>query len=903
MKLLCLDGNSLAYRAFFAIPEEALTTSDGQPTNAVYGFTNMLVRLLRERKPDYVAVAFDAPTPKFRLDLDPGYKAQREGMPSSLASQMGILEEILAALHVPVLRIEGAEADDVLATLARAGKENGIEVEIVSGDRDVFQCIADPVGVADADSDADPGGDSGAVKVLYTRRGISEVDEMDAASVEVRYGVLPSKYVALAALRGDPSDNLPGVTGIGDKTAAKLLARYGTLGEIINHAGELTPKLSENITTDWDRVIKNVEIMRLVDTVNLPLEVTDLHIGRWDVDEIAKVFKALEFGSILNRTLSLADRYAPGNNTIVRESADVEITSRTIQDEAALADAVGALGLPFGIAADIPVTATVFPVVWAFANTQGDAVVATSSVAPSKTLGQILAGDSPRFCGHGTKGLIGALAHDGVNADALDVDVEVAAWLIDPARGSYPLEDLSERYLGTPLDSPKRPGQGELALGGVAESNERLAKRAWAAVALAVPLRERLIAEDSWDLYAEIERPITRILAKMEVAGIRVDADYLGELSADLAQRIDVLSDRIWTHAGHRFTINSTKQLREVLFDELGLAPQKKTKTGYSTDAATLDSLRDKHPIVECLLDYRNLEKLRSTYTDALPPLVDPADGRIHTRFRQTGAATGRLTSENPNLMNIPIRTDEGRRIRQAFVPADGNLLCSADYSQIELRVMAHLCGDEHLIEAFQAGDDIHVATSARVFGIPAAQVTTAYRNRAKVVNYGLLYGMQAWGMATRMGIDKAEAQEFIDAYFGQFPKLRTFMGRVVEQAKIDGYTTTIMGRRRWFPELRSQNPRFRQMGERQALNAPIQGSAADIIKVAMIDLDRRLIDEGLATKLLLQVHDELVLEVPEDEKNVAASLVADVMEHAVELAVPLVADVHFGTSWAQCKG
>ncbi|MCC7077506.1 MAG: DNA polymerase I [Acidimicrobiia bacterium] len=887
MKRLALDGNSLAYRAFFALPEESLTTSDGQPTNAVYGFTNMLLRMLREREPDYVVVTFDAPTPQFRLDIEPQYKAQREARPPSLSSQMAILSELLEVLRVPILRVEGAEADDVLATLAREAKGAGIDVEIVTGDRDAFQVVDD----------------AARVTVLYTRRGISEVDEMDEAAVRARFGVGPDHYVELAALRGDTSDNLPGVPGIGDKTAAKLLERYGGLDGIIAHVGELTPKQSENVAAHWGQVEKNVQVIRLVEDVDLGVGIEDLRIGEWDVDAIVKVYKTLEFGTILNRTLELAERYAPAGHVTAAEPVGVEVTHETVRSAEELRGAVAALARPLGVSAEIPARAGDRPTAWAVADGTGHAVVASADVADPDVLAEIMAGPGPSFDGYATKDLIAALAREGVDVRGLDVDTEIAAWMLDPAPGNYPLEGLAARYLGTEIESPDAGGQGTLALGGTAEADARLATRAWAAVALAENFRRRLETNEMWSLYEDVERPVTRILAKMEAAGIKVDVDYLETLSADLTQRIDALARQIWDHAGREFTINSTKQLREVLFEELGLTPQKKTKTGFSTDAATLESLRHDHPIVECLLEYRNLEKLRSTYTDALPPLVDRADGRIHTRFKQTGAATGRLSSENPNLMNIPIRTEEGRRIRRAFVPEAGSVLCSADYSQIELRVMAHLSGDEHLIDAFRAGQDIHAATAARVFGVGIDAVTGAHRNRAKVVNYGLLYGMQAWGMATRMGIDKAEAQEFIDAYFEQFPTLKAFMDRTVEQAKADGFTTTILGRRRWFDELRSRNPRFRQMGERQALNAPIQGSAADIMKVAMIDLDTALAERGMRSRLLLQVHDELVLEVPAGEEEETAAVVRDVMENAVPLAVPLVAEIHLGATWDECKG
>ncbi|MBX7159655.1 MAG: DNA polymerase I, partial [Acidimicrobiia bacterium] len=488
---------------------------------------------------------------------------------------------------------------------------------------------------------------------------------------------------------------------------------------------------------------------------------------------------------------------------------------------------------------------------------------------------------------------------------------EIAAFLLDPATGSHPLEDLARKYLGVELttsDAPAAVGdQGELALGDdVAAADgsggDELARRAWAAAVIAPKLRGQLENIGCDGVYDDLERPLTRILARMEAAGIRVDVDYLADLSGSLTSRIAGLERTIWDHAGHEFQVNSTKQLQEVLFDELGLPPQKKTKTGYSTDASTLEALVVEHPIAEALLEYRNLEKLRSTYTDALPPLVDPADGRIHTRFKQTGAATGRLSSENPNLMNIPIRTEEGNRIRRAFVPADGCLLASCDYSQIELRIMAHLSGDPGLIEAFGAGDDIHRETAARVWGVAPADVSGEQRRRAKVINYGLLYGMQTWGLASRMGIERDEAQSVIDAYFSQFATLRSYMDEIVATATEAGYTETLFGRRRLFPELRSRNPRIRQMAERQALNAPIQGTAADIMKLAMIRVDAILPADGSRARMLLQVHDELVVEGPADEMAATAAEIGAVMEGVVELDVPLVVDVHTGASWAEAK-
>ncbi|MFN8105164.1 MAG: DNA polymerase I [Acidimicrobiia bacterium] len=893
-KLLVLDGNSLTYRAFFALPE-TLTTPDGQPTNAVYGFTNMLVRMLRERRPDYVAVAFDTRTPAFRKDAYPGYKAQREETPAPLRSQMDLVREVLEVLGVTILTHDDAEADDILATLARKATEGGVDVELVTGDRDIFQCVRDPQ-----------------VKVIYTRRGISEVDEMDEAAVHARYGVTPAQYVELAALRGDNSDNLPGVPGIGDKTAAKLLDKYGGLDAIIDHVAELTPKQSENVAAHWPQVVLNLELMRLHDDVDVGVEIADLEVAPWDVDVIRRLFTSLAFNEIFNRVVEL-DRYMPaGSIPADVATAAPELDVMVVGDRDELAGALAAFDGAVGIAAAVSTGGPGLPRgdAWAVAGEDGRCVVFGADVFDADAVGPLVVGDGPRFRAHDAKPIIEALIDEGIDAAALELDTEIAAFLLDPATGSHPIEDLARRYLGFEISGTAAvaaPGtQGELALGVDADAelarDEDLARRAWAAAVLAPKLRTQLDNVGCTGVYDDLERPLTRILARMEAAGIRVDVDYLAELSGSLTGRIAELERTIWDHAGHEFQVNSTKQLQEVLFDELGLPPQKKTKTGFSTDAATLEVLAVEHPIAEALLEYRNLEKLRSTYTDALPPLVDPADGRIHTRFKQTGAATGRLSSENPNLMNIPIRTEEGNRIRRAFVPADGCLLASCDYSQIELRIMAHLSGDPGLIDAFHAGDDIHRETAARVWGVETADVSGEQRRRAKVINYGLLYGMQTWGLASRMGIERDEAQSVIDAYFTQFSTLRAYMDEIVATATEAGYTETLFGRRRLFPELRSRNPRIRQMAERQALNAPIQGTAADIMKLAMVHVDAILPPDGSRGRMLLQVHDELVVEGPAGEMEVTAAEIGAVMEDVVDLKVPLVVDVHTGASWAEAK-
>ncbi len=891
MRLLLLDGNSLAYRAFYALPD-SLMTPEGQPTNAVTGFLNMLLRMLREYSPDYVAVAFDERTPEFRNNMYPAYKAQRKETPESLRSQMGIIRELCQVLRLPVLSSPDVEADDIIATLARQAAEAEVYAEIVTGDRDQFQCVTDPF-----------------VRVLYTLRGISEVGEMNEDAVARKHGVLPSLYLSLAALRGDPSDNLPGVPGIGDKTAAKLLHKYGSIEGIWAHVEELTSKQRANVKDHWSQVEMNMKIMELRTDLDFLPPLQDLRIGSWDLDEITRFLKSLALKAALERVMEIAGRYVPEGAVLPVQDADLpELALRVVSGPAELVQAARALGPGIGLVAQLPEgRRRTAPLAWAVAAPDGRVVWAPHVADELDAMAPLFTAATPEFHSHAAKEIAALCWASNIAMTGLDIDTEIAAFLVDSSMSDFSLGALSERFLGEGLeDTEAKKANLSLDFGpleGDSAASTQLGRQAWAVSRLAPILHERLVAISSWELYTDVERPLVGVLARMEETGILLDVGYLADLSEELKDRIKTLEAKIHEQAGREFTVNSPKQLREVLFDEMGLPPGKKTKTGYSTDASTLERLRDEHPIAEALLEYRNLEKLRSTYTDALPPLVDPVDGRLHTRFRQTGAATGRLSSESPNLMNIPIRTEQGRRIRRAFIPAEGCVLLTADYSQIELRVLAHLSQDEKLIEAFQLATDIHAATAARVFGVPVDEVSGEQRSRAKAVNFGLLYGMQAFGLAQRMGISHAEAQELVDTYFARFPSLQSFLDELVVQAKEKAYTTTVLGRRRVLRELQSPNFRIRQMGERMALNAPMQGSAADIMKVAMVRLDAALTARELSSRMLLQVHDELVLEVPEDEIAEVRTLVVEVMENACSLAVPLVVEAHTAKDWAGAKG
>ncbi len=890
--LVLLDGHSLAYRAFYALPTD-LATKAGTVTNAVYGFTSMLVKLLADEQPEYIAVAFDAPARTFRDDLDPDYKANRKETPSLFSGQMPLIREVLETLQVPMIQIEGVEADDVIATLATRAAEAGMDVIVVTGDRDAFQLVADPH-----------------IKVLYNRRGVSDYARYDEAGIAERYlGVTPAQYPQYAALRGDTSDNLPGVPGIGEKTAAALVVKYGSLEEIFAHLDELPPRQRQNLGEAQERVLLNRTMSILRRDVDVGVAPEDLRQGAWDTEAVRVLFDQLEFRTLLPR---LPD--AMGATAAVTEvdalECEVEVVdtadgARRLLEEVRAAGGRYALEARFaaapgrsdviGLAVARPGDGAV-PVAYMPADVLSGAGVADALVA--------LVGDGgPPLVAHRAKGLMRGLwrlAGHGVQVDTLDLDTAVAAYLLDPAEGRYVLEELARRYLSLEVAPPAAAAEGTFDFDGRAGIDET-GRRAAAVLRLADTLEEALAARELTDLYRRIERPLVRVLARMEEAGVRVDLEFLRELAITLTKECGELEARIHAAARERFNVNSTPQLRHILYEKLGLTPVKKTKTGASTDADSLQKMVGEHPIVEELLRYREVEKLRNTYAEALPPLVGP-DGRIHAVLNQTIATTGRISSEAPNLQNIPLRTPDGREFRRAFLPAEGCLLVVADYSQIELRLLAHLAEDPGLIEAFQRDADVHAATAAKVFGVEESAVAPFQRRFAKVVNYGLAYGMEAYGLGQRMDIPTDQAKEILDAYFASFPNVRAFMESTVREARARGYTTTLFGRRRQLPELSSDNFRIRQMGERMAQNAPVQGGAADIFKLAMVNLDAELERRGMAGRMVLTVHDEVVLEVPSAEVDDAVPLVREVMETVCELAVPLRVDMAVGATWADAK-
>ena len=927
-RVVLLDSYSLVYRAFFALPE-TLATGSGQVTNAVFGFTSMLIKLEGEERPDAVIACMDKGAPQFRLDQYPEYKAGRSETPDTLRQQIPLIRALLEALCIPVVELEGYEADDLLATLALRGREAGHHMVIVSGDRDCLQLVNDDV------------------TVLMTRRGVTDMIRYDPAMVMERYGVGPERWTDFAALKGEQADNLPGVPGVGDKTAAKLLKEYGDIEGIIEHAAELTPKIRKGIETCADQAKLNRTLGRLLDDV--PLETDEsLFVRRaWDPETVRKLFTSFEFKTLYQRLLALTPDAAPAEEAVIRPSSISHWTS----------------------GADIPAAESV-AVAWddgmaAFCARPGAVGVLPFDVAAGPD--EVLAAEDTAKVVYEAKPLCGAMLRKGARLRGVRCDLKIAAYLLDPgASGGYALADIVSRYLDAALEGEAdgesaeygaqrdllsapgaartgadgrgpstsrrfaslRSGRTEVeggtgsgveaqaaaadATGGVqgdllnpgdedreqAARRRRLAAEAAAVQAAAPVLEARLREAGSWELARTLEFPLTEVLARMEHAGILVDDAYLSGLNQDLGERMTSLQAKVQEHAGESFNVNSHPQLAHILFDKLGLPKTKKIKTGYSTDAAELGKLAGRHPIIDTLLEYREVAKLKTGFTDSLLSLVNTRTGRIHTTYEQAAAATGRLSSSTPNLQNIPIRADLGRQIRRAFVAPPDNVLLSADYSQIELRVLAHLSEDASFLAAFAQGHDFHATTAAKVFEVDLQDVTSEMRGRVKQFSYGIAYGMSAFGVSQRLGIEVGEAREFIDAYYAQFPAVKAFLDAQVEQARVDGFTTTMFGRRRYLPELQSANFRMRAVGERMALNAPIQGTAADIMKRAMIAVDRALLEEPVA-RMLLTVHDELVFEVPRASLAQATNLVTECMEGAAELRCGLVVDVHTGDNWA----
>ena len=882
MKLMVIDGNSLINRAFYGI--RMLTTKDGQPTNAVYGFVNILLKLLDEEKPDALCVTFDRKAPTFRHLAYEGYKAQRKGMPDELAAQLPVLKDVLAAMNIPRYELDGWEADDLIGTIAARDTAAGWETVIVTGDKDSLQLVSDAT----------------RVKLVSTRMGQTTTKEMTPETFQETYGFAPIHIVDLKALMGDTSDNIPGVKGIGEKTAMDLIQRYQSVEAIYADVEgvEAKPAVKKKLAEGEEQARMSYDLATIRCDAPIDFSPEDARRREPDGPALYELFLTLEFNKLIDKmglsggpAAGRADKPAAG--AVRQERVTDRVRMEELVEQWRREPWVAVLALP---------SLDVVAVAWD-GGARAALCAADRLEGYNELLRALFSGEIQKVS-HNVKDLMHLLLDEGLSTDGFCFDTALAAYLLSPTDGSYELEKLGITYFNQEFPKAKEYLAPD-AFGPLADPAgpaEAMCAHAALAAALYRALAPKLEELDMHELYYGLELPLCPVLAEMERAGMLVDRRALADFGILLDGRIQADEALIYELAGEEFNINSTQQFGRILFDKLGLPPVKKTKTGYSTNADVLEKLRDKHPIVEAVLDYRQLAKLKSTYVDGLTKVI-AADGRIHTSFQNTVTATGRLSSTEPNLQNIPVRTELGAELRKMFVAPAGRVLVDADYSQIELRLLAHIAGDEHMIAAFRTGEDIHTVTASQVFGVPPEQVTHEMRRRAKAVNFGIVYGISDFSLSQDIGVTRAEAKAYMEKYFEKYSGVHAYMTQVVERAKADGYVSTLMGRRRWLPELKSSNFNLRSFGERVALNMPIQGTAADLIKKAMLHVDGRLRREGLEARLVLQVHDELIVECPEGEAEQVQRLLAEEMEHVAELAVPLTAEAHAGKSWAEAKG
>ncbi|UJW31531.1 DNA polymerase I [Saccharothrix sp. AJ9571] len=885
-RLLLIDGHSMAYRAFFAVPADRFRTTTGQVTNAVFGFTSMLINLLRDEQPTHLAVAFDLSRQTFRSEAYAEYKAGRSATPDDFKGQVALVKDVLGVLGIPILTKENYEADDIIATLTTQSEALGYQVLICTGDRDALQLVTD------------------SVTVLYPRKGVSDLVRFDPAAVSEKYGLTPAQYPDFAALRGDPSDNLPGIPGVGEKTATKWIQQFGSLNELIDRVDEVKGKAGDALRAHLSSVALNRQLTELVREVPLEAGPAELELKPWDRDAVHRLFDELEFRVLRDRlfaTLSSSEPEADEGFEVTGAALEPGQIATWLAEHAPPGTVTGLSFRTTGasVAADVQSIA--------FAAEDGAGAyldLSTLDEADEKVLVAWLADEKAGKSGHALKVAVHALLARGWRLAGLRTDTELAAYLVRPGQRSFELDDLTLRYLSRELRSDADEGDGQLSLldgaeGADAKIVQAELVRARAIAELTGALHEELAKMNGTKLLDEIELPLFEVINELEAAGIAVDIEQLTELEAHYANRVHQAAEAAYEVIGKQINLGSPKQLQVVLFDELEMPKTKRTKTGYTTDADALQTLFEKteHPFLQHLLEHRDATRLRTTVEGLIKAIAD--DRRIHTTLYQTIAATGRLSSTEPNLQNIPIRTEEGRRIRDAFVVGEGYTdLMTADYSQIEMRIMAHLSEDAALIESFQSGFDFHAATAAKVFGVEPGEVTGAQRAKIKAMNYGLAYGLSAYGLSAQLRISTEEARGLMDDYFAGFGGVRDYLQSVVVEAGKVGYTETIFGRRRYLPDLNSDNRQRREMAERMALNAPIQGSAADIIKVAMLNVHRGLTEAKLRSRVLLQVHDELVIEVADGEHDELEALVRKEMGAAYELAVPLEVSVGYGRSW-----
>jgi len=913
-RILLIDGHALAYRAYHALPP--MTGPDGQPTNAVLGYATILLKAIQEQRPDYVVATFDAGE-TFRHREYPAYKATRAKTPDDLRAQFDHIQELTRRLGIPVIMVEGYEADDLLGTLAKRAQEEGLEAIIVTGDSDTFQLV------------------DRHVKVLTPRRRFGDVHLYDEKAIQERYGLTPEQLIDLKALTGDSSDNIPGVRGIGIKTATRLLKQYGSLDEIYAHLDEIPPRWRKLLEQGREEAYRSRHLVQIVRDVDVDLDLKASRWGDYDRDQVMELLRQLGLHSLVRRipkqrtplggeqldlfgTQASAVEVAPQGPTgdyaavtnaetlqamidALRQAERFGLDTETTGTNAMRAKLVG-ISLSDG-----PGRAWYIPVGHV---QQAGGAGQLSLEAVQRALGPILADPQRIKVCHNAKFDLIILRRHGLPVEGPIYDTMLAAWLLSPSGRGIGLKEQVWQRLGiemTPISQLIGKGRNQITMEYV--GLDKVVPYACAdadyTLRLLDILHEELVARKLWDLFTQVENPLVPVLCDMEMYGMVLDVAYLQTMSQVLAERLREIEAQIYELVGHPFNIRSTQQLGRVLFEELGLTGGRRTRTGYSTAAGVLEKLRDQHPVIPLVEEYRQLEKLKGTYVDALPQLVHPETGRVHTSFNQTGTSTGRLSSSDPNLQNIPVRTELGRKVRGAFVAPEGHVLLSCDYSQVELRLLAHLSGDPELTAAFHRDEDVHATTAAAILGIPLEAVTYEQRSLAKAINFGLMYGMSEYGLAARTNLSVEEARQFIDAYFTRFRKVRDYLDATIQKAHQEGYVETVLGRRRYFPELKSTSQAaasVRRAAERAAVNMPIQGSAADIIKLAMINLHRLLRERGLASAMILQVHDELVLEVPEAELDQVRELVVDTMSNAYRLNVPLKVDTAVGKNWMEMK-
>ena len=875
-KLLLIDGNSILNRAFYGLPD--LTNSEGLHTNAVLGFLNILFRIMDEERPDYLTVAFDLKAPTFRHKLFDGYKGTRKGMPDELVQQVPYMKDCLRAMGVQIAELEGYEADDILGTMAKAGEKAGMEVVILSGDRDLLQLAAERI----------------LIRIPKTKKGVTEIEDYREEQVKELYGVTPSEFIDMKALMGDSSDNIPGVPGIGEKTAGKIIAAFHSVENAYAHADEIMPaRARESLKNNYELAKLSRVLSEIKTDCPLPVTIRGGRAGKLFTEEAREIFSKLELKSIIGRYFTPEEK-APALDEAFRAVDDFNEADRILK-RASGAERIGAVCVYDGALLGIALTLAEKESYWIGAGgflTEEYLLEEYRTLTKSAgTVDYLDLKSQVRFT-------------EGACSDR-EMDISIAAYLLNPIKDSYTYDEIAKDYLGCSLPSReelfKKQSLKEAAVNMPEELMRYACYQSCVAYLADGVMRSRLAAEGMWELYRRVEMPLIYTLVHMEQAGIRVKKEELFTYGEKLAERIGEVEEAIYKQAGGRFNINSPKQLGELLFDKMKLKGGKKTKTGYSTAAEVLERLAPEYPMVADILEYRQLAKLKSTYADGLVNYIRE-DGRIHTSFNQTITATGRLSSTEPNLQNIPMRIELGRLIRKAFLPKEGFVFVDSDYSQIELRVLAHMSGDEKLIDAYRQAQDIHRITASQVFHIPFDEVTDLQRRNAKAVNFGIVYGISSFGLSQDLSISKKEAAEYIERYFETYPKIKSFLDGLVAQAKEKGYVTTMFGRRRPVPELSSSNFMQRSFGERIAMNSPIQGTAADIIKIAMIRVHDRLLGEHLKSRLILTVHDELLVETAAEEEVKVREILEEEMHRAADLDVALEIDTHAGNDWYEAK-